>query len=306
MSAPQNAKVIGVDLGGTNVRAAVISASGAIIERRRAATPYESGVFGPPMRLVEAVASCVRPLIDAHPECKAVGVGSAGQFNPITGRCLGINTRDPQFVDFPMSELLADALNTEVCIDNDVKMAAYSELKLGAGRGRSNWLFVAVGTGIGGALILGGQLYHGMSGLAGHLGLFPDPQSGDHIESIAGGVPLCRGAQKQGIIAPHETTETLFEQARAGDTVAADFISAGASALGRVLAGLAHTLEPELILMGGSVGIQPEYLAAVAAALQSTVLPAWRPVRVAPAQLGTDAGLIGAGLCAIERFYAGV
>lgn len=305
MCAHQNGNVIGVDLGGTNVRAGVVSPQGEIGARQRIATPNEDGMFGPPERLIEAIAACVAPLLAASPDCKAIGVGSGGQFNPATGHCLGTNMRDPRFVGFPMAEHLRDRLGLKVFIDNDVKMAAFGEMRKGGGQAFTDWLFVAVGTGVGGAVVLDGKLFHGRSGLAGHLGLFPDPHSGAHIESIAGGVPLGNAAREKGIIGPDETTEDLFGRARRGDLRAAECIRGAGECLGRVLAGLVHTFDPECIVAGGSVGIQPEYLAAINAALEATLMPAWRSVRAVPAQLGTDAGLIGAGLCALDKIARG-
>lgn len=305
MYAQRNANVIGVDLGGTNVRAGVVSSEGEIVARQRIATPNEDGMFGPPERLIDAIAECIAPLLAAYPECRAIGVGSGGQFNPATGNCLGTNTRDARFVGFPMAQRLRDRLGLRVFIDNDVKMAAYGEMRKGGGRAFADWLFVAVGTGVGGAVVLQGNLYHGRSGLAGHLGLFPDPQTGAHIESIAGGVPLGNAARERGIIEPDETTEDLFRRARRGELQAAECIRGAGECLGRVLAGLVHTLDPECIVAGGSVGIQPEYLAAINAALEATLMPAWRSVRAVPAQLGTDAGLIGAGLCALDEISRG-
>lgn len=301
MCAQRSVKALGIDLGGTNIRAAVVDASGTILARRRIATPDEAGALAPPAQLVAAMRDCAAPLLVEYPDCAALGVGSGGQFNTATGMMRGINTDDPRFVDYPIGAELHAALGLPVCIDNDVKMAAYAELKLGAGRGLQHLICVAVGTGIGGALIVNGDLFQGTSGLAGHLGQIPDAQSGTEIEALAGGVPLGRIAQAQGVLSTHETTEVLFAKARAGDAAAAQVIEHAGQALGRVLVGLAHALEPQRILLGGSVGIQPEYLTAINRALEAQLMPAWRSIRAVPMQLGTDAGQIGAGLRAIAE-----
>lgn len=301
MCAQQSVKALGIDLGGTNIRAAIVDASGTILARRRIATPDEAGALAPPAQLVAAMRDCAAPLLVEYPDCVALGVGSGGQFNTATGMMRGINTGDPRFVDYPIGTELQAALGLPVCIDNDVKMAAYAELKLGAGRGLQHLICVAVGTGIGGALIVNGDLFQGASGLAGHLGQIPDAQSGTEIEALAGGVPLGRIAQAQGVLSTHETTEVLFAKARAGDAAAAQVIEHAGQALGRVLVGLAHALEPQRILLGGSVGIQPQYLAAINRVLEAQLMPAWRSIRALPMQLGTEAGQIGAGLRAIEE-----
>jgi glucokinase len=296
-----SAEAIGVDVGGTNIRAAVIRDDGTILARNHAPTPGAEGEFPDPEALAAAISACAAPLRAAHPQCKVVGIGSGGQLNPHTGHFRGINTGDPRYINYPFGERLTHLLGVPVCVDNDVKMAALAELRLGAGRGLTHVLCVAVGTGIGGALIVDGRLFHGRGGLAGHLGQFPDATTGVQIESLAGGVPLGRIARERKLIAEHETTQVLFQHARAGDLAASALIREAATALGRVLVGLTHALEPEAILMGGSLGVQPEYIEAINAALDACLMPAWRDVRARSMALGTDAGQIGAALCALER-----
>lgn len=300
MSANPARVAIGVDLGGTNIRAAVITPEGVITARNRIATPLRDGQLAPPLALVEAIADCVRPLLDT-PGIVGIGVGSGGQFNPETGMMLGINTDHPDFINQPVAVMLAERLSHPVYIDNDVKAAAFAELRCGAGRGFRHIICAAVGTFVGGALILDGQVVNGANGLAGHLGQLVDYQTGMYLEDIAGGVPLSRRATAAGLLQPGQTTEDLFAQARAGHVEARHFIHETGLALGYALAGLAHFIQPDIILIGGSVGLQPEYLEAINAALQEKLLTNWQSIRALPMQLGTDAGQIGAGLRVFEE-----
>jgi len=200
----------------------------------------------------------------------------------------------PGVVVLDVPEAIEEVVDREGCAG--MKAAAFAELKCGAGRGYRDIICAAVGTFIGGALILDGRLVHGSSGLAGHLGQVMDFKTGTYIEDVAGGVPLGRRAVEAGIIMPGATTQDLFQQARYGDGAAKQFIHEAGKSLGYALAGLAHFIQPEVILIGGSVGIQPEYLEAINGGLAEKLMLNWQSIRAIPMQLGTNAGQIGAGL----------
>lgn len=296
MSAHAGQYALGIDLGGTNIRAAIVERAGRIIARHSIPTPQlADGHLGLPDDLVRGVMDCAETLL-AEYAVIACGMGCGGQFNAMTGVLRGINTGHPAFVDYPLAEKLQDALGLPITIDSDVKTAAYGELRAGAGRDYQHAICVAVGTGIGGALIVDGELFHGATGLAGHLGQIPAADDGTLIEDLAGGVFIGRIAVREGVLQPGATTRDLFDLARNGDDAARALIEQAGGQLGRVLAGLAHTLEPEAILIGGTVGIQPEYLRAIDAGLHAHLMANWRHIPVRAMTLGADAGQIGAGL----------
>lgn len=285
---------LGIDIGGTNIRAALVTPHGNIIDRAHRPTPHNAdGDLPAPDELTRAVVDCAAPLL-ASATVLAVGVGSGGQFDPSAGVFRGTNTHRADYIGYPLRDRLAAVWGLPVFVDNDVKMAAYGELIHGAGRGIAHMLVVAVGTGIGGAVIIDGALYHGRSGLAGHLGQIPHAPNGETVEHIAGGVWMGRRAVAAGLLSADETTADLFAHARNGNAHAAQFIAESAAVLGRALAGLVHTFEPQRVLLGGSVGVQPEYHAATDTALRAHLMPAWADVPLTPATLGPDAGLIGA------------
>jgi glucokinase len=306
MSAKHAEYALGIDIGGTNIRAAIISRDGEILQQEHRPTPRTpDDHMGLPDDLLAAIAECARPLLTTSHKIIGIGVGCGGQFNPKTGVMLGVNTGHPAFVNIPFAQRLQDLLGLPVFADSDVKTAAYGELRAGAGRDYQHLLCVAIGTGIGGALILNGQLVQGASGLAGHLGQFPDFKTGELLEDITGGNALGKRAIAKGILQPGQTSEHLFQNLRAGDSAAILHVTTAAQALAAVLVGLCHTFEPQAILMGGTVGVQPEYIEILNTELNIQLMKNWQSIRAIPMQLGTDAGKIGAGLRVFEALIQG-
>lgn len=302
MSAKHANYALGIDIGGTNIRAAIISPEGTIIQQEHRPTPRTpDDHMGLPDDLLAAIADCARPLLATEHRIIGVGVGCGGQFNPKTGVMLGVNTGHPAFINIPFAEHLQNALGLPVFADSDVKTAAFGELRAGAGRNYQHLICVAIGTGIGGAIILNGELVQGNAGLAGHLGQFPDFHTGELIEDITGGHALGKRAIAKGIIQAGQTSEHLFQKLRTCDAAAIHHVTTAAQALASVLVGLAHTLDPQVILMGGTVGVQPEYIDILNAELGAQLMKNWQSIRAIPMQLGTNAGKIGAGLRVFEE-----
>lgn len=300
MSKKHDKLAIGVDLGGTNIRASVVSPNGEILLQEQILTPADHGCLAPPSDLLNAIYNCVHPLLTQE-NIIGIGIGSGGQFNPNTGVMLGIHTEDDRFVDIPFASHLQSRFSRPVFVDNDVKAAAFAELKYGSGQSYNHIVCVAVGTFIGGALILNGKLQHGSSGLAGHLGQLMDFNTGQYIENVAGGVAMSKQAIKLGILQPNETTKTLFTLARTGNTQAQEFIHRTGKSLGIALAGLAHFIQPDVFLVGGSVGIQSEYLAAINSGLNERLMNNWKSTRAIAMKLGTNASQVGAALRVFEE-----
>src|SRR5436309_7230341 len=171
--------VVGIDLGGTKILAAVVGADNRILGRAKRPTPAKEG--GP--AIVQTIVQCVDDALAAagmtRSQVLAAGIGSPGPLDPETGVILfssNLNVRD-----FPLGPNLSAQLKCPVLVENDVRVGGYGEFRLGAGRGYRNIIAAFVGTGIGGCLILDGKVLKGSTGNAGELG---------HIIVKAGG-PLC-------------------------------------------------------------------------------------------------------------------
>lgn len=292
---------VGVDIGGTKVAAALVDAAGRVRHRITAATPRDGGgaVLDVAVDLVVAVAGSVT--------IAAVGVGSPGVLDA-SGTVRFATGTLPDWTGTPVRAELEARLGTPVAVDNDVRAMAYGEARHGAGRGHPDALYASIGTGIGGSIHRDGRAIHGSHRLAGEIGHLLVPVTGrvpcgcgrhDHLEAAASGPAIAADyAQRTGETLP---LTAIGERMRAGDEHAAAAIAAAATLIGRALGALLCAIDVSAVVVGGGVAqLGPAFTQPLAAALGEEALPPLRGVPVLPAQLGTDAPLIGAALLARE------
>ncbi|WP_169786900.1 ROK family protein [Nitriliruptor alkaliphilus] len=304
---------LGVDVGGTKLVAATLTAGGQVIERRRLETPA---------RDADQLVATLRALIDElGGDGLPVGIGVAGLIDPAGrvryGPNIGVR-------DLPLADLLRDVAGGEVTLVNDANAAALGEQRAGAGRGRDAVLLFTLGTGVGGGIVLGGQLQegaHGFGGEVGHLivedGGRPCPCGNRGcIEAYASGTAIGLAARDRLVdqevtTALRDDTEltgrSVTDAAIAGDALAQSVLVDVGRWLGVAAAGLVNVLDPEVILLGGGAArsTAPWIVPAARAALAERVLGAqMRPLpAIELTELGDDAGMIGAGLLALSRAH---
>ena len=307
---------VGVDLGGTNIRAAVFDGM-KILGRSEIPTEAQEGAD----EVIRRIAACVREALDrasvAAEGVAGVGVGAAGLTDWRTG--VVVLASNLGWRDVPLKERLErelDGLRVEV--DKDTNAAALAEARLGAGREFRHFLYVTAGTGIGGGLILDGTLYRGATGGAGDIGhVVVDPDGplcgcGDHgcvevFSSGAGMVNRARemlavGADSSAMRVEGLTPQTIFEAAGEGDEVAARVVEKAGRALGLALADYVNINNPEAIVLGGGVvRAGRAYTEPVERELRRRALPALGEiVKLVPPGLGDDVGVAGAALLLAE------
>jgi predicted NBD/HSP70 family sugar kinase len=282
---------LAIDIGGTKTAAALVE-GGRVLERREVATPPAPGADA----LLGAAEAAARPLLAASAG-GPVGVASAGL--AVGGSLRAVNTatfRLPEPV--PFAAMLGARLGGRpVRLLNDGTAAAWGEHRHGAGRGAASLVFVTISTGVGGGLVVDGRPLSGRQGLAGHLGFLgvaPDgPACGSGrrgtLESLASGRAIERDAAVA--LGRPVSARELFGL-RGRDPRADAVIGRAAEVAARALADLAALLDPDLVVVGGGVGLAPGYLGLVEAALARE--PALFRPPLAPAALGADAGLVGA------------
>jgi glucokinase len=284
---------LGLDLGGTKLLAGVVEADGTVLARER------RRIGGLPLNaLLDVVVEVVQAL---GPELD-VGVGVPALLDQRTGvavRCVHLPLDGVQ-----VGAVLADRLGRHVAVDNDATCAVLSEWTLGAAKGCDHVALLTLGTGIGGGLVLDGRVYRGAVGAAAELGHVPvdldgPPCFGDCpgrgcLEALCSGSALARDAAPLfGPITGEQVTRLALE----GDARAVELLRAMGEKLGAGLAGIAMTLNPELIVVGGGVMAAGELLLGPARAeLRARALAPSRAVPVVPTALGEDAGMIGAAL----------
>ncbi len=290
-----------LDIGGTKIAAGLVDPSGALVHTATRPTPKNEGAEQVWVVIQRMIADT---MLAAGGAIRAVGIGSAGPIDLATGTVSPINI--PNWRDFPLRDRVAAAVpDVPVQLAGDGVCMALGEHWRGAGRGAGFLLGMVVSTGVGGGLVLDGVPYHGRTGNAGHVGhvvVELDGQlcsCGGHgcVETVAAGPWMTRWALANGWAAPPDADATaLAEAADAGDAVAARAFRRGATALAAMIASVGAVCDLDLVVVGGGVaksgrtlfGPLHEALAGYAG------LEFIRGLRVVPAALGGDAGLIGA------------
>lgn len=311
--------VVGVDLGGTNIRAAVATGPCSHEEPAREPTPHDGGTDG----VVAAIAACVaRACRGRHPTGLAIGI--PGPLDPVRG-VVYASPNLPGWEDFAAAEAIAAAVGCPVAIQNDANLAGYAEWVAGAGRGTGNFVFITASTGVGGALILNGTLHAGAAGTAGELGHVPlggeGPACGQGhpgcLEGSASGVAIAHAARRaldagessslSGLAPEDLDARAVQEAAEAGDRLGHQIFTTAAHTLGRAVGGYINLFSPEVVAIGGGLinggALLFEPLRAGVAEMAFTQ-PAQR-CRIVEAELGTDAGLAGAVAWAVRSFGEG-
>ncbi len=281
---------IGIDIGGTNLRAALVTSSGRILQRlAERSDPDPEIALGRICALIAAL---------DQPDLTAIGVGVPGRVDSALKQVLSGGYLDLSRID--TASEIEKCCGKPVVIDNDANMALLAELAMGAAKAREHVAMLTIGTGIGGALFENGRIFHGRR-TAGQLG---------HIVVNAAGRPClcgrrgCVETESSGTALGRHMIEAGFEKglgadallalARNGDAKAMAVIKAWSMPLKAAIDTLAAAFDPELVVLGGGLGKQ------ACEALSLLEAPAsWFEVDIRPATLGDDAGMIGAALAAL-------
>ena len=316
--------VVGVDLGGTKILAAVIDANYQILGRAKRPTPAESG--GPAI-LAGVIAAIDQALAEAgrhRAEILAIGIGSPGPLDPVTGVIpfsANLNVRN-----WPLGPDLSAAMNRPVLLQNDVRIGAYGEYCLGAGRGHRNVLAAFVGTGVGGCLILDGQVVEGATGNAGEIGHIIVKPGGPKcgcgrrgcLEALSSRTAIARRvgkAARKGLNSALASkvdkksgklkSGDLAAALAVGDPVAIAEVRRAARFLGLGIGGLINLIGPDVVIIGGGVteALGEPFVDLVRdSARAQTLVDPDGVIKIKQAELGDDAGVLGAALLALEKY----
>ncbi|MCA1703552.1 MAG: ROK family protein [Actinobacteria bacterium] len=268
-TSPSSKCTIGVDIGGTKLAAGIVTEDGRILERILDSTPQtDSG-----SATLEVLSVAVKRLREYRPDVSAIGVGAAGMVEWPSGYIRWAPNNAYQ--ELPLRELLAQETGLPVVVENDANAAAAGEGRIGSGAGYSDSVTLTVGTGIGGGIILNGQLYRGPTGIGAEVGhLIVNPKTGATcgcgatgcLEAMASGIALGRSgrqaarADPTGVLATlagspeHVTGEVVFEAARHGDPIARELFDQLGYWLGVGIASLVNILDTQIVIVGGGIG----------------------------------------------------
>lgn len=306
---------VGVDLGGTKIAAALVDDEGRVSLRRETVTPSAEGAARVVEECLQLIESVTGDSSRAGIPVERIGIGAAGVIDSSTGTVISATDTVPGWRGTELARQVRDRTGLPVAILNDVHAHALGECWIGGGRDHGSVLLVAVGTGVGGAYVVGGELLPGAHGFGGHLGHIVSPEAGDlactcggrgHLEAIASGPSLHAEFLRRGgdpaVRSARELLE-LVEESRgsAGDDLARDVVALAATAVGRVVGGLVNTLDPDAVIVGGGVARPGTYWwrEMVAAAARETLLPLERYEVLAP-ELGSDSAIVGGARFAMQ------
>jgi glucokinase len=306
-------ETIGVDLGGTKMLVGVVDA-----DQRVHFKGKEPSVGLSEAEVVEGLARELQEAKEARPDVLAAGLGIPATIDRRRG--VAIQAVNLEISDVPLRDQMRERLGLPVYIDNDANVAALAEHLYGAGRGAENVVMLTLGTGIGGGLILNGEVFRGTTGAASELGHIVIKEDGHPcqgncpnrgcVETYASGTALAREGAAAAKREPESalakavedgpiTGKVVTELALSGDPVAKEVVAEAGKHLGVALASLANIFDPDVFLIGGGVSAVGDLILDPARAeLGTRALPPMNGIPVKLAELGPDAGMIGAAAMA--------
>lgn len=320
----------GVDLGGTNIQAGVVDAGGSVLSRARCKTRAERGLEAVLARIERVVHEACSGLGIEPSKLDGIGLGSPGGVDPNSGMVQ--DAENLGWRDIPLAQLLRHRLHLPVAIDNDVNCAALAEQRLGAGAGSQAMLAVWIGTGIGGGLVLGNQLYRGHFLSAGEFGQWPifpwGMPASRTIEQNASRLAVAKQlrhfldagtptalreliearAKERGEAASEASAEPvksklIAEAYASGDALTREVVHRAGELIASVVAGCVSLLSLECVVVGGGLAeaIGQPLVDVIGKAARPLIFPRRaRDVRVVLTKLGDNAGVVGASLLARE------
>ena len=306
--------LVGVDLGGTQVRAILTDEKGGPLKRVSTLTLAREG----PHKVMARVIDCIGQVLQGveRSEVVGIGIGAPGTVNPWTG-VLSYTTNIPGLDDWPLRDQLAQQFGVPAFIGNDAKLGALGEHRFGAGREVDSLIYLTISTGIGGGVVDHGRLILGARGWATELGHTIVEPRGPRcpcgnlgcLEALAAGPAIARHAVEllqsgtPSLLTPllqskteRVTAKEVAEAAKKGDSLALQVMERAAFYLGIGMVSFIHTFDPQMIIVGGGVSKAGDLLLAPARGIvaERAMTQEWRNTPIVPAVLGDDVGLLGA------------
>lgn len=308
--------LIGVDLGGTNMRVGMVTSDGRMVHRLILPTRVNLGLDKVVERIIKAIQEVINQTIVPGNQIKGIGIGSPGTINIQSGIIIS-SPNFPKWKQVPLKHMIEEKLSIPTFMDNDANAFAFGEKWVGAGKEVQSLVCLTLGTGVGGGIILNGRIWHGADGMAaeiGHMTVLPDGlkcNCGNYgcLESYASASSIVRrvcNAIQSGKLTmvldyakgnlENITSDLVYQAALKGDELAIHIMNETATFLGIGIANLINLLNPEMIVVGGGLTnawdiIYPVTLKEVQKRALSEVA---KRVKIVRASLGDNSGIIGA------------
>ena len=293
---------IGIDLGGTNVRVAKVTADGKILNEVKSPSYAQDG----PAKVMENLKACIAQIPNLS-ECSGIGIGVPGPVDTVRGEMV-MSTNLPGFERYPIARELENEFHLPTYVDNDANVAGLAEALVGAGKGKLIVYYITHSTGVGGALVVDGKVVSGKNGHAGEVGNIIIDRSRkkyNHLnagaaENEVSGTALIRNGRER--LDPNITTaREVFDLAREGNAVAIDIVDKMAYDFASMLSAIAHVVDPHICVIGGGVTKSRDlYFEKLLNYYYSLIHAGMRNTELAVAQLD-EPGLIGAAMLPISN-----
>ena len=318
--------VVGVDMGGTKILSAVIDAEGNILGTAKVPTKADAGTAVVIDRIADAIQKAIGKSGVNRASIEAVGIGAPGPLDPETG--VVIFAPNLGWRDVPLKAELEARVGIPTFVDNDVNVGTLGEHAFGAGKGVQNIVGIFVGTGIGGGIILHGELFHGASKTAGEIGHIIVKADGPRcgcgrrgcLEALASRTAMTKQFQKaiekkgkKSVISKLTDGDlsairsgVLAKAIRAKDKLTLKVFKKATKYLGIGIGSIVNFLNPEMIILGGGVveALDDTFLDNIRAAAEKYALPnTLDGVQIVRAELGDNSGILGAAALARQRFF---
>jgi glucokinase len=311
MPNPGSDYALAIDIGGTKIAAAIVNRQGSVIHRILRPTRAELGAPA----ILQTTRDAGREMLDTAARfglpVTAIGIGTGGQVDVDRGRIAYASDTLPGWSGLPLAHAIESTLGLPTYIDNDVNALALGEHQFGAGRGYAQGLYVAVGTGLGGAVVFQGDLWRGATWSAGEICHLVVDYAGTrrcscgaygHLEAYTSGPAMAQRYRELSGTRLTPDLKAIALLAKQGDTHAVRAIAEGAQILGASLGGLLNVFDPEVLVIGGGVPeIGDLWWQHFEAALRANPMPGPSQIALRRAELGTDAVLGGAAWLAFSR-----
>ena len=315
--------VLAIDLGGTKIFAAIISSKGQVMARERCLTLADKG----PEVVINRIFSAIDHLLSQKninlSQLSGISIAAAGAIDSEKG-LITSSPHLPGWHDVPLRDIVKEKYKVNTFLINEANAAALGEYYFGVGQGVNNLVLLTVGTGIGGGIIINGRLYSGASGSAGEIGHTTIDVNGPRcscgnigcLEALISGTAIAREAIRRirqgersslteivGGKIENITAEEVLTATRAGDSLASEVILKAATYLGVGLANVVNIFNPEMIIIGGGMAKMGDLLLNPARQVvrERAFQLSAQAVQIVPAQLGDDAGVLGAAVFAFQQ-----
>lgn len=293
---------IGVDLGGTNIRAAKVDEDGNILQILKDSSEPDKGVDHVMNKMINLIES-----IDDYDECVGIGLGIPGPIDTINGKII-VSTNLPKLVGYPIAEHISKHFNKPVFMDNDVKVAALGEAVLGGGKGYPIVYYVTISTGIGGALVIDKNVISGQNGHAGEVGNISIDRNRKKynvlnvgaVENEASGTAITR-IGKETFGEQIENAGDVFVLAKEGNEKAMEIVENMSYDLAMMFSTIAHIVDPHVFVVGGGVmKAKDVFFDKMEKYYRDMIHVGMQPVVFKEAQLD-EPGIVGAAMLAMEK-----